>query len=77
MAVSDNFVPGVAAGPRSYASRWLRSAKDDARACYEDAAHAYGEAPLDCPDFSRDRHEELLDRSIIYATFGGGHWGSN
>jgi hypothetical protein len=76
MAVSDNFVPGVATGTLSYASRWLRTAKDDAYARYEDAAHAYGETPLDCPDYSRDRHEELLDRSMPHI-YGGGHWGSN
>jgi hypothetical protein len=70
--MSDNFVSGVAAGPLSYAPRWLWTAKDDAYAHCEYIAHAYGEAPLGCPDCSHDRHEELLDRSMPHMEVGTG-----
>jgi hypothetical protein len=36
MAVSGNFVSGTASGPLSYASQWLRTAKVEAYARYED-----------------------------------------
>jgi hypothetical protein len=64
MAVSGNFVSGTATGPLSYASQWLRTAKVQAYARYEDMANASGETSFDCPEYSRDRHKELSDQSM-------------
>jgi hypothetical protein len=63
VAKSANFVSGTDIGgswPYSYASQWLLAAKVKALAYYEDMAGAYGEIDVDCSEYSRERHDELL-----------------